>query len=697
MIQPLRARFGNQDNRHALLEWNGAPAVLPFSLTNLTDAPPNSGDPGLRWWPSVGCGPFEEWWALWWTVPDEHSRRGGMVRSNVALWRRADIGQVDDLLPVMESLAGQSISMPPSEILAGVADALLSGAAGTPVIFDIGSWSGIISALWRRLWPEVRQSFSARVAITPPQGGESVAPPWLFCAPIQRKLQWDRYREIVAVSEASNIGRAAKWLIGAEDRTFSEVLDALSTRPSDIRPLRMIGVASDQLDLLRLEHTPDHGLDFVRTLIALAPTSDGASALKVEGLTALERGILTAPTKLISQLANLDISKAPNSKSLISAVSSWTTQNGSSLSNNDIRSFFLALRPKKATEWWQQSIRAGFSIGLESLSPVWAKALLGWFELADFADIVDSLLPTSENAERRLLDVISIIELSPAAWKQLRERAVQRRWSRLHAWAVMKTLSPADAFRAQRDFPGNAIAGLAVIVERLPGAVIVDESITSPETAIIELVAKRTAREPGLLTPLDPSSAGWRRLWAAHVKSNGPVWPPLADRAVVGRGLLDAVLQGDEPEGLITAAAEGLAATMLEHPRRSELWNALRSKGREALLARVSEMVFRRLNAGETIATIESTLRDAVLERARKERPLPNAIVTLFQWGAPVTENDLLGWLVSPVRNEWASNNADELGHHVLTRGWKRVAETLYDRSSYIVELWSAAKACESC
>ena len=81
----LRARYGVKDNGHALLWQNDSSVKLPPSLLGLSDRPQGYEQPGEQWWPSVGCAPLSEYWALWWTVPDNSAQRGGMVRSEVAI------------------------------------------------------------------------------------------------------------------------------------------------------------------------------------------------------------------------------------------------------------------------------------------------------------------------------------------------------------------------------------------------------------------------------------------------------------------------------------------------------------------------------------------------------------------------------------------------------------------------------------
>ena len=148
MKRPLRARYGARDNMHALLAWDGDPARLPDNLADLTDKPPNASAPGDRWWPSVGCGPLDDWWALWWTQPDDEATRAGMVRSEVALWHLDEIGDVTDLLPVLHALSGRtSLPTPPDARLGAVVEALMTADRRRPVYLDLETWPAVLAAL----------------------------------------------------------------------------------------------------------------------------------------------------------------------------------------------------------------------------------------------------------------------------------------------------------------------------------------------------------------------------------------------------------------------------------------------------------------------------------------------------------------------------------------------------------------------
>jgi hypothetical protein len=618
-----------------------------------------------------------------------------MVCSEVAIWRLDDVGAVDDLRPVMESLgAPKPIPMPSAGMLAAVADALLARNSAPPVLLDLALWPGIIAALWTRLWPEARRAFSARVAISPPQGGESLAPPWLFGVPSDRALQWFGHPLITAESSPTQLSRATKWFAGEQDPTFDEVLIACPARPTGLGRLSTVARAADRLDRLRAAPAPERGLELLRTLLVLAPGLNTAVALKEEGMGALVEGIAEAPLTPVLSLASLDDASLPGSGRLQSALQRWISRWVPMLPLDDAARLLETLSQGNAASWWKQVMHASLSSGLADPEPRWAKAALHWLGLSSAAEVLRTLLPATGGVEQRLFDVTSNVKLIEAALQQIRRQAEERRWSRLHAWAVMQVLSPLEAFHAQRAFPGDPFPGLAILVEHLPGALVVAEAVALPHSQLTRLVAKRTMREPELLGLLDATHPAWRTLWAAHVAAGGTYWPPGVKREVAGRGLLDAVLAGDEPEGLIGSLAGGLADIALDYPERAALWDTLSIVARPPLLSHVAELVVRRCNIGLDVSTLERPLAEAVGSLARRTRPSARLIVALLKWNVPVGEEEAIRWLDGPKPADWAPV-AESFGRAVHVREWKRAAKEIYNRSSYLVELRPAAVACQ--
>ncbi|MEZ4449117.1 MAG: effector-associated domain EAD1-containing protein [Nannocystaceae bacterium] len=693
MNDPLRASYGAKDKSHVLLRWSDAGSQAPRGLLGLTDKPPGSHGPGERWWPSVGCGPVEDWWALWWTMPDPHAGRGGMVRSEVALWPLEEIGTVDDLRPVMESLGGgDSLKIPSAELVGATVEAILSPEVKRPILQDLDLWPGLVTALWARLWPEARRSFSGRVALSPPQGGESVSPPWLFCVPPTRAPQWSEHSTIKIAADASPLSRAARWFVGAEDPVFAEVLSGCEFT-KELGRLRLIARAADRVDRLRESPSVRHALDLLRTVVVLAPASDAAHTLKREALVQLEGGLADASREDVLSLSNLDLEKLPVGTKLEEAVGAWTLRRVPELRADGAQELFDRLVPERAFGWWQRAVGQTLSLHLAAPTRQMAKSLLHWLGQPNLTLHLRAHLPSAEIVERSIVDAAESESLTPSELAHVRLQTVEREWPVLHAWAVMQSESPKAALRAQRDV-FDSLAGLSFLCERLPGDVVVSSALENPEPWMLTLAARRTAREPGLLDLIDATQPAWRGLWTAHVIAGGVRWPTGRKRDGLGMALIDAALSGDEATQLILKLATELSEIALDHPRRALLWDALSADSREALQPLVAGVLIRRCDAGQSFPAVEPPLALTVLENVRRARCSARVFAALLGWGVGLDEAEMIRLMNDSRCAEWAPV-AESVGRSVLNRRWSRAAEELYRRSAYCDELLVAAVFCQ--
>lgn len=701
MIQPLRARYGVKDNSHGLLEWQGAPAPLPSELLGLTDKPPGHIVPGERWWPSLGCSAVGDWWALWWTMPDESAYRPGMVSSEVALWRLGEIGAVNDLRPVLASLSGMKTiysSLP--EQLYSVAEALVSSEVKrSPVFSDLDAWPGILADIWSRLWPEARRNFSARVAVIPPQGGDSVAPPLLYCVPRQSLPGWANFPVIRFGSDSGPRNRAAHWLVGEDDATFKEILDSYHFCSGELNELDTVARAADRLDKLREYPTPNNALSFLRTLSVLAPSHDEAVNLKTEALKALVIDLNGEKLEFVLKLRNLAPVLLPSDASLPDALRNWIRSQSPNLTSNESRQLLTSLEENKAEVWWQTSVRQALLRSFANPDKQWAKIALNWLGLPDCTEILKVVLPSSETIETCLFDVVDEISLPETALRQLETQVKSRQWSRLHAWVVMNLYSPSEAFQLQRDFPGSAVAGLKYLIGHLSGDDIINEVINTPESQLIQLVVQRTVREPQLLKNLNAGKAVWRDLWAAHIAAGGVCWPPNVNREIQGLKLLDAVTMGEkESSGLIAILARDLSEIAFNYPDRPKLWNQFRPDSSSALLPLVAEVLIQTCNTGQVVSRPEPQLAQEVLKRTRTIGLSINVFVLLLSSNVSLDEQDLIRCISSSIRADWQPGVATVIGKVVSERKWKGAAEKSYDRymSGAIPELQSVVEACRT-
>jgi hypothetical protein len=617
-----------------------------------------------------------------------------MVRSEVVLWALEDVGAVNDLRSVMESLGGEgSVRQPTTEWMGAVAEALLSPDIKRPVLTDLDAWPGIIAGIWAGLWPEARRTFAARAAMSPPQGGESAKPPWLFVVPPERVLQWSGYPVIKEAPSSAAFSRAARWFVNRHDPSFDEVLAACRS-PDKLPVLGQIARAADRLDRMRGAPKPHHSLDLLRTLIALAPDPNDALSLKREALRIIKLDFSDTPLLFIVSLRNLDPIHLPEESIPENELSTWVGARAADLPLEESVELLSWLSSAKAEAWWLAAVNRGLCRELVLPQPRWARAALRWLGVPESAEALRERLPTTSEVESQLLSEIADINLSDAQLQRIRQAATDRGWSRLHALTVIRLLPAHDAFQVQLAFPASPLVGLTLLIERLPGAIVVEEAVTLFDMEVTALVAKRTARDPNLLRSMESTNPAWRALWAAHIAAGGACWPPGADREALGRGLLDAVLQGDGPLHLVASLAEDLREITLDHPRRAALWKSLGPDDRTALLSATAAALATRCEAGSWFPSVEPPLAEAVALRTRQKPPSARLLAALLEWNVQLDEQDVIKWLRGAARSGWA-HNADGLGRAVLKAGWKQAASELYSLSKWAPELRPAVDVCQ--
>lgn len=675
---------------HALLAWEGADGALPPELLGLTDKPP--GALQEHWWPSVGCGPVGNWWALWWTEPDTEARRGGMVRSRVAVWPEDGVAGVEDLRPTMESLGNVRIPAAPADLLAPLAESLLAARSGPPVVKGLESWPSLLADLWRRLWPAARRRFSARVLINPQQGGEIVLPPWIIGIPAECATRWAEHRLIVP-SIRESLSRESRWFIGEQDGRMIEVLGACSSLPGDSSILRRAARAADRLEGLRAAPLPENALSLLRTLIALAPAPNDAAGLKEEAISVLSQKPDRWSAKLVLSLANLDPSSLPN-RLLESALRSWARDRAIDIPLQEVPAFLAGLTDARSQSWWRNAASAGLSDALTDLDGGRANLIVRWFDLAETADILGWLLPSTPAVEKWLLNATAGIRHSRTALEFMRVQSLARGWSELHSLAVCEEVSLAEAIQAQLDFPGDPVPGLRFLADRLTAsdlALIVTKEV---DFRLVPLLAARTVREPELLRDLDASQMGWRAVWIAHIAQGGTPWPPGVDRDRQSRVLLDLVIDGTEEPSLIRPFTAELAAIALRHPLRAKLWPALRGQA-PALLLTVAAQITDQILQGQSVSQPEPEVVEAVLAGTRSHSPPLSLILTLLRWNAGIPEATVIQWL-GPLHSLEPMSAAHELGSVVLARRWERAAEFLHERRYRSSSFGAAALICST-
>jgi hypothetical protein len=677
-IYPFRARYGVKDNMHALLEFNGDLASLPSELLGLTDKPPGYVTPGERWWPSVGCCPLGSWWVLWWTVPDENATRGGMVRSEVALWPRDMVPTILSLAAVMEELnGGQRIEAPSERLLKMAAEALIKASESTPIIGDLDAWPGLLAALWRRLWPEARLVFSARVAISPPQGGESVSPPLLLGVSASRVNQWPP-GDIVADSTGSGeFNRAADWLIGKPDEGIEQLLTGGALCADSISSLRGIARAADRIELLRGCPDASSAIDALRTLCAIAPGASAAQVPKRESLAVIEQTLPVASLQAVLSLANFKEQDVPSSEILSNSVHRWTLAQLPMLVPSDLFQLIEVMTAGKGEKWWLSAIQGAIAAGILLREEHWYRAtficLCHSTDLAAFAELRSQGVEAETN-------VLAIAERTTCVVEQfvtLRQNSTTLQWSRLHAWALYKSQSADTAIAQQLSFKPSYLPGLLLLVERIPGAQLVAAAVALGDDRVLEPVTTRTRKTPSLMRDMDLSLASWRTLWSLHVVQGGDPWPAGIDRKQEMMRFLTASLRERPRDGVIQRLAVDFATVAIGFPGRTNLWGALNAHDAQSLADHTAVLLLNDVEHGTDVGVPEPYMQDAVFKALTKSSLSAGTVATLLSWEPNLYEYNARSRIDQVV--DWGKGAA-KLGALIRVRRWRSIADNLYKR-----------------
>jgi hypothetical protein len=672
----LRARYGAKDNGHTLL-WQSDPTIkLPTALLGLSDRPQGYEQPGEQWWPSVGCAPLGEYWALWWTLPDSSAQRGGMVRSEVALWPLAEIGTLPDLLGVLEDLSGAPVAAARPERLSSLAEVVLNPGDSTPVVLGLEDWQGLLAGLWPRLSPSLRRQFSARVALTPPQSGQSVAEPWVYGAPSGRRLQWPgRQRVETAPLPAS---RAAQWLVGQADALLEEVLAAYGPNWPDLAALRRAARGAEGLQLLRRQSAAldvSQIIALLRTLVTL-PETDATHALQQEAIARITVHLPVADYPALKSLANIHLS-ADMARPVVRSVVEWVGNRALTLALPDAGDLLSRAVKNDLEAWWRQGVCEALRLGFTQPFDIWSKQTLRWLGLPPAHPALDQLLPDDDATETGLLAAAKETALPDGELQACQAQCGRRNWSRLHAHILYKALTPEQQLPKQLAFPGDVKPGLAYLVDVLPGDIVLTQTLATPNVALLPLAAQRTCQEPKLLDKLDPRQAPWRSLWAAHIEAGGAHWPLGADQTQLARQLIDAVLDGVNADDLVRPLVDDLADAVLVHPQRAGIWSMLGIEAKDRLLTACAKSFIESLRSANQPEP-EQLLSQSVLTQIQIGPRSALLIATVVNWSVVLDEWQFREWVRNIPGNEWTAEISGIFGRGVNQREWRQVAKDIY-------------------
>jgi hypothetical protein len=692
MSEWVRATYGDVHNTHGLVKVEGIdPKALPEELGSLTDLPPGTHARGERWWPAVGCGAVGVWWACWWCLPDDAAPRPGMVRTEVALRPLAEVGAVDDLRPILCALGGLTELVAPSdELLTAVWEALLVADAEAVVLSGHELLPGVIAAIWSRLWPAARRAFSARAALSPPQGARG-AGPWLYGIPENRRLEWPPARLVTRGEPTAAPSRAVRWLLGGQDATLERVRDACAPEAPRLTGINRATRIANTFEKLHVTGDPADAIDLAQALETYAPMPGALIDLKDEAMAVVLMGLQTGSFDLPRRLRSLSPAPFGAEERLSEALRRWVARSAATLGVADAALLLGGPTQPKTQPWWcdatQTTLRAQLTLG----SAEWTGAALRWLSWEGDVFALTGLLPADEATESRLMAHVEGAALG--SHPPLMRRVHERRWSRLHAALLHASGSPGEAIAAQRAFPEDPLPGLRWLIAKLSAVEGVRAYVQSPDAHLCAMVVEQTKADPAALAGLNPREAPWRALWSAHIIAGGAPWPPGVDKVALCTSLLQALHTDDEPPGVVPKIADEIALQVLQDPQRAMLWGRLSAESARALVPRVASLLNQALERGDVTSLPEPELLAALLVLWAQRVPKPEALIRLLQWGLLTDEAQVCGW-ISAWRTQELVRHAAALGELAMGRRWVKLAELLYNRSSDDKQIGMAALRC---
>lgn len=695
--QPLFATYGEKDKMHTLLACSGDPHSLPSILAGYTDKPQGHLAPGETWWPSVGCGPFDTWWAIWWSVPDHQSQRAGMARAEVALWPIDAVPEIDDLKQVMEQLNGGSpIATVSPEMLFDVAVAMLDSEK-VPVFAGLDKWPAVLAGLWPRLWPAARRKFEAWVVLSPPQVGSQQYSPWLFAVPDGQDKKWpiDSRIDYILGRADDHARRAARWMVGNADPTIDELLSEYPFPDGSVKHLKRIARAAERLDRLRDATSVTSGIDLARTLESIAPEPTVYSQQKTEAWNAVSMGLASASFDNVYVLRNLDAAHFPPDVIPSTELQQWAMKMLPCLPDNNLSDMLKVLVSGEAKQWWLSPIRDGVRAGLVGFSPPWCKTVLFW--LCKVSD-VSSLLSYVDRPAQLEMEVIKVIKHSALNVNDLQALCLATKtlgWSRLHAMALWLSFPPAEAFAEQLAFPQDPLKGIELLITMVSDEEMLQSAVALMDSRLLEEAARRTAVNPFLLSRMDLGQTGWRKAWSEHVSKGGAPWPDGIDQGAEIRKFLQAIVLGHYQPGPITQIPADFAGAILDFPMREKLWQCLDEHEVQLLRVETAKLVLKQIGNDGAFEALEASLLGEVFAQAKGMKLTPAAIVKLVSWDPAIGEETVRGWVREM---STLGGGGSQLGQIIYSKNWGRIAADLHSRymwrETWLLPILHECKGC---
>lgn len=695
MTPPFFATYGNKENSHSMLTWGNPEVKIPGILAGLTDMQPGMGSLGEQWWPSVGCSPVGDLWALWWTEQDTTAPRAGMVRSKVALWPRDEVGAILDLTPWLQQISGKSIDAPPESMLLAVAQALIFESNKPPIVTALSFWPGILTAIWKQFWPSLREQFSARVVALPLESSHEGNSPVLLGVPPKHVPKWNGHYIIKPDTVYPETAKVAKWLVDKKNTLIDEILSSFVNPPNSLSSLVKTERITNKLEFFLSNRSPEVALSIIRTLSSIEAVSLDARVY-ADVFKAFANFSQSVSFEFIFSLRNIEAENLPQNKALVRSLENWLCANFNVLTPHEDSLLIDILHDTHgALDWWNKAVKQALNRSWSSMKP--AQSERAFYILArggNYFSTLDEIFPVSKEIETCLVEGADKSDIAIMNYKNIALYAAAKQYSRLNAVFLMKTESPDEALNKQMAFLSNPQPGLAYLVEKLDGKVVISYLLKYQAMDLLPFIAERTKKNPTLLLPLSVKNSTWRRLWRAHISAGGRVWPKTVESLCFSE-LVEVIISGEDSFGLEAIFLNDLPPFIFTSPNRAQVWDKLANDIRENFLEKVAICLLAAMNTSEQCSPPEPPLQKAIanLIKSTPEGLKPKGLLAALEWG--ILDDNTTKNVIERVNAQGFLSVGVNIGKYIQKNQWKKSAQTLNERAKKKIEFKAAALECQ--
>lgn len=623
-----QAIYGEVKGGHGLRATTGNRAISA-ELTSRLDLPDNA-PPGAEWSPYVSGFPHRDWYIVARTFRDPQAPRAGMVLSHALIAPLDAVAETRDLRPLLNALIhapaqppdltslsiGQSGDLPPtSPEMAATAAALLSRGNGPVVRVGHTDFDILVAAIWWRLWPLIRRTFSFRLSFGPADVVETPTPS-LVCTPVSLVARWREHR-IVDRYLNSPPSLAAK-VLGRDGGTDAGPLLAFAEDiGADLNAFSELALLEQAYRLARLApDTLGNTVASIRLIERLSPDPRRGEAGKGDILNRLVIQLETASAADVLTLRNLSLSGFQHSERVWEGLQQWFANNPFSDADDAalLRVLNDALRENRASGEWREAVLEGVLAAVRRRLNTVFSALWRW--AASDAGLTKPLwghVGASKSVEDGLV-ATAPLALGAAEAGPVLSFATAGRLYRLHGVTVAAVYPPVDAARRQSAVePVQSVEGIGLSLSRAKPGELVTAAVEVADVRIVPLAAEAVATQPELLSKADPKNAIVRAIWSTALERNVEVWRAFADPRAAFDYLLEDLLDGrSSPPGLIDRLSATPLGDLTGFPRREELWGVLEGASRDWLLRATSAAWLAKARRGHQVFPVEPALRDYI-------------------------------------------------------------------------------------